>query len=189
MTWFRRHKQKQLFPKFQLIPSLCLKLYMIYVHWHCSIDYSVKLNLVDENLSENCFYFTLKWFLLNSFGESCFLEEKQTDAKKVNFFESSLYIKSGSMPLTNFTIIITHTWFFFKYRSINFYLGFKIPSNSKMKVICNLQNKLVWNWIIEHKNNSHKIELFCPRQICQSHVLQHNMCANNLRTYCLHAKW
>ena len=48
-----------------------------YVHWHCSIDYCVKLILIDENLCENWFYFTLKWFLLNSFDsfEDMCLEE------------------------------------------------------------------------------------------------------------------
>ena len=35
-----------------------------YVLRHCSIGYRVKLILVNENLCENCFYFTLKWFLL-----------------------------------------------------------------------------------------------------------------------------
>ena len=31
-----------------------------YVHWHCSIDYCVKISLIDKNLCENCIYFTLK---------------------------------------------------------------------------------------------------------------------------------
>ena len=35
------------------------------VYCHCSIDYCVESILV-KNLCENCLYFTLKWFLLNS---------------------------------------------------------------------------------------------------------------------------
>ena len=87
-----------------MIPILRLQVINDYVHWHCSIDFFVKSSLIDETLSENYFYFTLimKWFLLNSFGEMCFLEEElQKDAKKSKFdnFESALYMKSGSMPL------------------------------------------------------------------------------------------
>ena len=66
-----------------------------YMHWHCSIYCHVKLILVDENLCENCFYFTMKWLLLNSFGEMCFLEEsyknKWTKFKFWNFWECPLY--------------------------------------------------------------------------------------------------
>ena len=61
--------------KFHLIPIWRLQVMQDCVHWHCSIDYCVKLSLVDETLGENCSHFTLKWFLLNSFGEMCFLEE------------------------------------------------------------------------------------------------------------------
>ena len=51
--------KKRLFPKFQLIPISRLQVMHDYVHWHCHIDCCVKLILVDENLCENYFYFTL----------------------------------------------------------------------------------------------------------------------------------
>ena len=51
-----------------------------YVHWHCSIDYLIFNN---ENLCENCFHFTLKRFLLNSFGEMCFSEESYKKDVKI----------------------------------------------------------------------------------------------------------
>ena len=63
---------QKLFPKFRLIQILCLQVTHDYVHWHCSIDFCVKSFLVDETLCENCFYFSLKLFLLNSVGEMCF---------------------------------------------------------------------------------------------------------------------
>ena len=91
------------------IPILLLQAMDDYVHWHCSImiDYCVKLSLVDETLCENCSHFTLKRFLLNSFGEMSFSEvlckqmPKKKKKKKSNFeiFQSTLYMKSGSMPL------------------------------------------------------------------------------------------
>ena len=43
-----------------------------YVVFHCYIDFWVKLNIVNDNLCENCCHFTLKWLQLNSFGEMCF---------------------------------------------------------------------------------------------------------------------
>ena len=46
-----------------------------YVHWLCSIDYRVKLSLVHETLSQIGSHLKRKWFLLDSFGEMCFLEE------------------------------------------------------------------------------------------------------------------
>ena len=52
--------KKKLFLKFQLIPILHLQVMHDYVHWHCSIDYCVKLILINKNLCENCFYFTPK---------------------------------------------------------------------------------------------------------------------------------
>ena len=67
--------KKKKIQKFQLISILCLQVMHDNVHWHCSIDYCIKLILVDENLSENCSYFSLKWFLLNTFGEIYFLQE------------------------------------------------------------------------------------------------------------------
>ena len=75
------------FPKFHLIPILCLQVMHDCVDWHCSTDYCVKLILVDENLCENCFYFSLKWFLLNSFGEMCFLEESYKLMQKIQILK------------------------------------------------------------------------------------------------------
>ena len=41
--------KKSLIPKFQLIPILRLQVMQnCNVHWHCSIDYRIKLSLVDE---------------------------------------------------------------------------------------------------------------------------------------------
>ena len=48
---------KRLYPKFHLIPILCLQVVYDYVHWHCTIDYGVKLILVDENLYEKLLLF------------------------------------------------------------------------------------------------------------------------------------
>ena len=45
--------------------------------------------LVNENLCENCFYFTMKRFLLNSFWEMCFLEESYKNKQKVKHFDIS----------------------------------------------------------------------------------------------------
>ena len=45
-------RKRKLFPKFQLIPTLRLQVMHAYVHWHCSIDASVKISLVDEHLCE-----------------------------------------------------------------------------------------------------------------------------------------
>ena len=45
------------------------------------MDYCVQL-IVNNNLHENCCNFTLKWFLLNSFGEVCFLEQNYKKMKK-----------------------------------------------------------------------------------------------------------
>ena len=41
---------KRLFPKNKLIPILRLQLMHDYLHWYGSIDYCVKLRLVDETL-------------------------------------------------------------------------------------------------------------------------------------------
>ena len=46
----KKEEKKRLFPKFQLIPILHLQVMHDYVHLHCSIDYHVKLILVDKNL-------------------------------------------------------------------------------------------------------------------------------------------
>ena len=70
----RVNKILKLISQFQLIfflfEGVQCTIAMYIVHWHCSIDYSVKLILVRMNICENCTYnFTLKCFLLNSFGE------------------------------------------------------------------------------------------------------------------------
>ena len=50
MTYFRRYEPKKLFPKFQLILTVRLQIMHDYVHWNCSIDYCVKLSLLDETI-------------------------------------------------------------------------------------------------------------------------------------------
>ena len=65
--------------------------------YHC-----VELSLVDETFLWKLLSFHLKWLQLNSFGETCFIEESYEKMQKLqNFdnFESTLYSKSGSMPL------------------------------------------------------------------------------------------
>ena len=54
-----------------------------YVHWHCSIDYCVKLSLVDKTFCiKNSFHSIRKGFLLNSFWRNVFLGgELQIDTK------------------------------------------------------------------------------------------------------------
>ena len=59
-----------------------------------------------RNFAENGYDFIRKWFLLNPWGNVLFGEKLHIDAKNSNFknFESTLYMKSGSMPLrTSFT--------------------------------------------------------------------------------------
>ena len=41
---------KKLLAKFQVIPILHLQVIHDYMHWHCSIEYCIKLSLVDETL-------------------------------------------------------------------------------------------------------------------------------------------
>ena len=41
-----------------------------------NISFTSHAWLCEENLWENCSYFTMKWFLLNCFGEMCFWGEK-----------------------------------------------------------------------------------------------------------------
>ena len=41
-----------------LIPNLRLQGMHDYVHWHCPIDYCVKLILLGKNLCENCSFHT-----------------------------------------------------------------------------------------------------------------------------------
>ena len=47
-----------------------------------------KLILIDKTL---CLYFTLKWFLFNSFGEMCFLEDRYKKSKFGHFWERPQY--------------------------------------------------------------------------------------------------
>ena len=47
------NQKKTVFPKFQLIPILSLQFMYGYGVFHCSIDDSVELSLVDKNLCEN----------------------------------------------------------------------------------------------------------------------------------------
>ena len=55
-----------------------------YVHWHCS--YCDKLILVDENLCENCSYFTLILFLLKFLWGNVLLGGEVTKrCKKLKF--------------------------------------------------------------------------------------------------------
>ena len=54
LTPKKKRKKKKLFANIQLIQILRLQVMYKYVHWHCSIDYCVKLSLVDETLCENC---------------------------------------------------------------------------------------------------------------------------------------
>ena len=78
MTWIRRYqkkkkkkkKKKMVIPKLESIAILRLQVRHDYVHWHCSINYCVKLCLVNETLCGDC---SLKWFLLNSIGDIGFL--------------------------------------------------------------------------------------------------------------------
>ena len=52
--------------------------------FHCSTDYCVELTVMDEfeNLCQNCYIFTLKWFQLNSFEETYFLENYKKKKKE-----------------------------------------------------------------------------------------------------------
>ena len=101
----KKKKRKCYFQNFSWFQFCVYKLWNMYdyVHGHCSVDNCVKLILVAEDLCENCFYFTLKWFLLNSFGEMCFLEVsylcKKIQIQILEIFESTLYMKFGIMPL------------------------------------------------------------------------------------------
>ena len=93
---------KSLFPKFHLIPISRFQVMHDYVCFIAPIDHCVELSLVDETFCENCSYFILKWFQPKSFCGNVLLRgELQKYAKNSNFdnFESTLYTKSGSMPL------------------------------------------------------------------------------------------
>ena len=96
--------KKWLFPNFQLIPILHLQVMHDNGHWHCSIDYCVKLILVDETLCENCF--------ISHWNDFCFIPLGKCDSwrtatnrwKKIQILNIlrapsiMLYMKSGSMP-------------------------------------------------------------------------------------------
>ena len=94
--------KKSLLPKFQLIPILRLQVMHDYVHWHCSIDYRVKLSLVYETLCPKLLSFHKEmisaWFL---WGNVLIRGELQiyTINSKFENFESALYMKSVSIPL------------------------------------------------------------------------------------------
>ena len=66
--------------------------FQFYVYKICmmideAVFHKILLILVDENLCENCSYFPLKWFLLNSFRKMSFLEESYKQVQKnSNFF-------------------------------------------------------------------------------------------------------
>ena len=72
----KKKKKKKIISKISVGSNFTFTVMHDHVHWHCSVGYCVKLILVyNENLCENCYYFTLKWFLLNCFGEMYFLGE------------------------------------------------------------------------------------------------------------------
>ena len=75
--------KKGLNPKFQLIPIDIYKFYMIMcidIALKTIRDNGVSSILVNENLYDNCFYFTLKWFLLKFLWGNVFLaREIQVD--------------------------------------------------------------------------------------------------------------
>ena len=95
-------KSLGLLPKFQLIPILRIQVMHDYVHRHCSIDYCIKLSLVYETLCPKLLSFHKEmisaWFL---WGNVLLRGELQKDTINSNFdnFESTLYMKSVSMPL------------------------------------------------------------------------------------------
>ena len=100
--------KNRLFPKFQLIPILRLQVLHDYVYWHCSIDYCVKLSLVDETLCQKWFSFHKEMIsALFLWGNVLLRGELQIDANNSNFknFESAMYMKSGSMPLISYILI------------------------------------------------------------------------------------
>ena len=127
---FLLHKSEDIniqesFPKFQLIPILCLQVmhdyvhwhssidYCVkqsrYVHWHSSIDYCVKQSLVDETLCKKRLSFYKEMISAQFLWGNVLLGRKlQIDATNLNFeiFESVLYMKSGCIPLTSFFHVI-----------------------------------------------------------------------------------
>ena len=85
------------FTKFQLIPISCLQVVHEYVHWHCSIDYCVKLIVVDKTFTWKVLLFHSEIICAYFLWEHVLLwGELQIDAKKnvfvkcwqqVNFFK------------------------------------------------------------------------------------------------------
>ena len=108
-------KEKRLFPKFQSIPIICLQVMHDYVQCYCSIDYCVKLILVHENLLKNWLLFHPEMISAHFLWRNVFLrEDLLTDVKNSNFkiFESTLYLKSGSMPLSGlYSCQVDQVWF------------------------------------------------------------------------------
>ena len=110
-------KIKQKISKFNWFKFYVYKWCMIMCN---GIDYHVKFILADENLYENRFYFTLKWFLLNSFWEMCLLEESYKNMQQIqifDIFESPLCTKSGcTLLITQWAFSIVsmklHKWTF-----------------------------------------------------------------------------
>ena len=94
---------KRLFPKFQLIPILCLLVMHDYVHWQCSIDCCVELSLVHDTWCKIWLSF-YKELISAKFlwGNVLLGGELQIDTTNSNVetFESTFYMKSGSMPLS-----------------------------------------------------------------------------------------
>ena len=58
-----------------------------YLHWHCFIDYCVKLILINKNLCKKLLLFHTEMISVLSFGEMCFLEESYKWMKKTQNFE------------------------------------------------------------------------------------------------------
>ena len=81
------------------------------VNWHCSKDYCVKSILVNETFIRKLLCHTEMISTQCLWGNVLFGRELQIDAKKLRFFflfvylfvclffESTLYMKSGRMPL------------------------------------------------------------------------------------------
>ena len=108
--------KKRLFPKFQLVPLFRLQVMHDYVHWYCAIDYCVR------KFSDTRIYWKIA--LISPWNDfcsiplgKCIFKGRATNRRKkfkflfflwnikikilIFFFESALYLKSGSMPLIN----------------------------------------------------------------------------------------
>ena len=82
------------------VPPLMSTSYICYDVFHCSINYCVELKLVDENKNLLSFHKEMISVLI-PLGNVLFRGQLQIDAINSNFdnFESTLYLKSVSMPL------------------------------------------------------------------------------------------